>query len=135
MYCHGLFISELKKLALWAPAIVHHLCCFIVTCGGNRKKLTEPFISLQHHVVNKHHFPNNVFYKKCDLASLSKDETKKKEWLHMSLEVHEKIIRILPEKSVLEDLEQMTKLVSTTMLEVFRPVKIGYLPKKDVFQH
>ena len=39
----------------------------------------------------------------------------------MGLEAHEKIIRALPEKSLLGDLEQMTEQVNTTMLEV----KIG----------
>ena len=36
-------------------------------------------------------------------------------------------------KKLLGDLEQMTKQVNTTMLEVFHAVKIGYLPKKTCF--
>ena len=48
----------------------------------------------------------------------------------MGSEAHEKIIRVLSEKSLLGDLEQMTEQVNTTMLEVFHAVKIGYLPKK-----
>ena len=51
----------------------------------------------------------------------------------MGQEAHEKIIRVLSEKSLLRDLEQMTEQVNTTMLEVFRAVKIGYLPKKTCF--
>ena len=90
-------------------------------------------MALQHHVVNKHHFPNNVFYKKCDHAPLSENQTRKMEWLDMGSEAHEKIIRVLSEKSLLGDLEQMTEQVNTTMLEVFHAVKIGYLPKKTCF--
>ena len=55
------------------------------------------------------------------------------EWLDMGSEAHEKIIRVLSEKSLLGDLEQMTEQVNTTMLEVFHAVKIGYLPKKTCF--
>ena len=128
-----MLISELKLLARWAPAIVNHLHWSIFTCGRNGKELVEHFTSLQHHDVNKHHFPNNVFYKKCDHASLSEDETNKKEWFHMGSEAHEKIIRVLSKKSLLGDLEQMTKQVNTTMLEVFHATKIGYLPKKTCF--
>ena len=51
----------------------------------------------------------------------------------MGSEAHEKIIRVLSEKSLLGDLEQMTEQVNTTMLEVFHAVKIGYLPKKTCF--
>ena len=112
---------------------MNHLYWPIFTCGGKGKELVERFTSLQHHVVNKHHFPHNFFYKKCDHASLSEDETRKKEWFHVGSEVHEKIIRVLSEKSLLGDLEQMTEQVNKTMLEVFHAVKIGYLPKKTCF--
>ena len=100
------------------------------TCGGNGKELIERFTSLQYQVVNKHCFPNNVFCKKWDHASISDDETKKREWLHMGSEAHEKIIRILSERSLLGDLEQMTEQVNTTMQEVFHAIKIACLPKK-----
>ena len=49
----------------------------------------------------------------------------------MGSTAHEKIIRLLSEKSLLGDLEQMTEQVKTTTLEVFHAVKIGYLPKKS----
>ena len=71
--------------------------------------------------------------KKSDHASLSEYEIRKTEWLHMGSEAHEKIVRVLSEKKLLGDLEQMTKQVNTTMLEVFHAVKIGYLPKKTCF--
>ena len=51
----------------------------------------------------------------------------------MGSEAYKNIIRVLSEKSLLGDLEQMTEQVNTTMLEVFHAVKIGYLPKKTCF--
>ena len=87
---------------------MNHLYWSIFTCGGNGKELVECFTFLQHHVVNKHNFPNKVFYKKCDHASLSEDETRKKEWFYMGSEALEKIIRVLFEKSLVGDLERKT---------------------------
>ena len=51
----------------------------------------------------------------------------------MGSETHETIIRVLSEKSLSGDLEQMTEQENTTMLEVFHAVKIGCLPKKTCF--
>ena len=91
---------------------MNHLHWSLFTCGGNGKELAEHFLSLQHHVVNKHHFPNNVFHKKCGHVLLSEDETRIKEWRHMGSEAHEKIIRVLSGKNRLGDLEQMTEQVN-----------------------
>ena len=51
----------------------------------------------------------------------------------MGLEAHEKIIKVLFEKILLGDLEQMTEQVNTIMLVVFHALKIDYLPKKTCF--
>ena len=50
----------------------------------------------------------------------------------MGSEVHEKIIRVLSEKSLLGDLEQMTEQVNKTMLEVFHAAKLAIYQKRHV---
>ena len=52
----------------------------------------------------------------------------------MGSAAHDKLIKILSDKLLLEDMEHMTQQVNTTMLEVFHATKIGYLPKKTFFQ-
>ena len=51
----------------------------------------------------------------------------------MGSESHEKLWRILCEKTLLADLENMTEQVNTTMLEDFHALKIPYLPRKTFF--
>ena len=65
--------------------------------------------------------------------TLSEDDTRRKEWLQMGSESHEKLRKILCEKTLLTDLENMTEQIDTTMLEVFHALKIAYLAKKTFF--
>ena len=51
----------------------------------------------------------------------------------MGSESHEEQQKILCEKTLLADLENMTKQINTTMLEVFHALKIAYLPFKKTF--
>ena len=51
----------------------------------------------------------------------------------MGSESHEELQKILCEKMLLADLENMTKQINKTMLEVFHALKIAYLPKKTFF--
>ena len=129
MYC----LIDLKVFARWAQAIVHHLCWSIFTCGGNGKELVECFNSSQHHIVNKDKFPCNIYYKRCEHEALSEDDTRSKEWLEIWSVSHEKLRKILCEKTLLADLENMIEQVKTTMLEVFHAMNIAYLPKKTFF--
>ena len=118
IYC----LIDLKVLARWAQAIVNHLNWSIFTWVGNSKELVERFTSFQHHIVNKHKFPSSIYYKRCE------HDTRRKEWLEMGSENHEKLRKIMCEKMLLADLENMTEQVNTTMLEVYHALQIAYLP-------
>ena len=121
------------SLAWWAQAIINHFYWSIFTCGGNRKIIVDRFTFFLHHIVNKHKFPNKIYYKCCGHEALSEDDTRRKEWLEMGSENHEKLQKILCEKSLLADQENITEQVNTTILEVFHALKITYLPKKTFF--
>ena len=51
----------------------------------------------------------------------------------MESDSHEKLRKILCEKTLLADLENMANDVNTAMLKVFHTLKIVYLPKKTFF--
>ena len=51
----------------------------------------------------------------------------------MGSKSHEKLQKILREKTLLDDLENLTEQINTTMLEVFYGLKIAYLSKKTFF--
>ena len=44
---------------------------------------------------------------------------------------HEKLVKIISEKTLVADLEHMTEQVNTTLLEVFHAEKISYLPNRN----
>ena len=79
----------------------------------------ERFLSLKHHIVSKHTFPQNTYYKKCDHPPLSTEQSQRKQWLEMGSAVHGKLVKIISEKMLVADLEHMTEKVNTTLLEVF----------------
>ena len=51
----------------------------------------------------------------------------------MESKSHEQLQKILREKTLLDDRENLTEQINTTMLEVFYALKIPYLPKKTYF--
>ena len=51
----------------------------------------------------------------------------------MESKSHEQLQKILREKTLLDDRENLTEQINTTMLEVFYALKIAYLPKKTHF--
>ena len=124
---------ELKVFGNWAQAIINHLYWAIFTCNKNGKKLIERFLSLKYHIVNKHTFPQNIYYKKCDHPLLNTEQSQRKQWLEMGSAANEKLVKIISEKNLVADLEHMTKQVNTTLLEVFHPKKMSYLPKSTFF--
>ena len=129
-----LFIIDLKILAKWAPAVVNHLYWSIFTCNGNGKELVERFTSIIHHSVNRHVFTHNIYYKRCEHPALTADEKREKEWLVMGSAAHEKLVKVVTERSLLVDMEKLTEQINTTLLEVFHSVKIRYLPKSIFFR-
>ena len=47
---------------------------------------------------------------------------------------HEKLVKIISEKTIIADLEHMADKVNTTLLEIFHAKKVSYLPKSTFFR-
>ena len=92
------------------------------------QKIVECFTSFQHHILNKHEFPNNIYHKRCEHKALSEDDARRKDWREMGSKSHAKLLRKLCGKTLLADLENMTEQVNTAMLAVFHGLNIAYLP-------
>ena len=76
-------LVDTRILARWVQSIVNHLYWSISTCGGNGKELVERFVSLRHHLVNRHKFEHHEFYKECAHPPLDEDSRSSKEWLEL----------------------------------------------------
>ena len=95
---------ELKVLGNWAQAIINHLYWAISICNKNGKELIERFLSLKHHIANKLTFPQNTYYKKCDHPPLSTKQSQRKQWVEVGSAAHEKLVRIISEKTLVADM-------------------------------
>ena len=80
------------------------------------------------------HLSSKYMYKKCDHPQLSTEQSQRKQWLEMGSAAHEKLVKIISDKTLVADLEHMTEQVNTTLLEVFQAKKISYLPKSTFFR-
>ena len=139
---------ELKVLGNWAQSlsnllsiiaiikaiIINHLYWAIFTCNKNGKELIKRFLSLKHHIVNKHTLPQNTYYNKFADPPLSTKQSQRKQWLEMGSTVYEKLVNIISEKTLVADLEHMTKQVNTTLPEVFHAKKMSCLPNSTLFR-
>ena len=70
-----------EKLGEWIPSISNHFWWSVETCNGNAEVLKEKWLSVNEHIANRHSFPNNKHYKKCEHGELEPDPTRRKKWL------------------------------------------------------
>lgn len=122
-----------RVLAPWIPAIINHLYWAILTCNGNGKELVERFISIIHHVCNRHTWTGNKHYQKCAHKQYTAAEVRVKLWLKPGSPPHTALKNIVMQGQLMRDMEKMTDKIYTTYLEVFHSIKIRYLPKSVVF--
>lgn len=95
--------------------------------------MVERFLSVVHHVCNKHTFPG-VYYKKCEHAPYTPEESKERNWIKPGSGAHDVLLKVVKQARLVKDLHKLNKNVSTAGLEVFHSLKIRYLPKSIFFE-
>ena len=70
--------KKCSGLMPWIKSISNHLWWSAATCNGNPTLLKEKWISILHHITNKHSWSGSQFYKKCCHAKLTAQERKHK---------------------------------------------------------
>ena len=123
----------MKVLGNRAQTIINHLYWVIFTCNKNGKELIEGFLSLKHHISNKHTFPQNRYYRKRDHPLLSTEQSQKKQWLEMGSAAHEKFVKIIFIKRQLLILSIWPNKPMLSARSI-RCQKIYDLPKITLFQ-
>lgn len=122
------------ELGPWIQSIVNHLYWSVHTCNGDPNNLVERFLSVIHHVCNRHTFRSNTTYLRCAHRRYTEDEVRKRVWLKIGSPAHETLKKILLKPLMVKDLKKMNQHVFTTYLEVFHALKIRYLPKSIFFE-
>uniref|UniRef100_A0A673IHK2 Uncharacterized protein n=1 Tax=Sinocyclocheilus rhinocerous TaxID=307959 RepID=A0A673IHK2_9TELE len=127
---HGMWQKECQKLAIvakrkecgglgeWIPSIVNHLWWSAQTCEGNAEVLKEKWVSVIHHVTNRHDWPGNRHYHKCSHEPFDQLSERTKLWLSPGSEAHKALVRAVKDKRLLKDLDHLMKCIHTTTLEV-----------------
>lgn len=124
-----------EQLKPWIPSIINHLWWSATTCEGNSVLLKEKWLSVIHHVTNRHDWPGNQFYHKCAHQPYTQEVSRKKKWLIPGSAAHNALVGVVKDKRLLKDIEHLTKCVHTTLLEVYHSMYLKYLPKQMHFTH
>ena len=127
--------SGCSDLAPWIPSIVNHLWWCAETCGKDPDVLREKWLSVIHHVTNRHEWPGNRHFHRCEHEQLTPEQQRKKKWLKPGSAAHTALVNIVKDKLLLKDLAHLVEFVHTTSLEVYHALYLKYLPKLTHFTH
>ena len=127
--------SGCSDLAPWIPSIINHLWWCAESCNEDAEVLREKWLSVIHHVTNRHSWPGNKHFHKCEHQPLSPEQQRKKKWLKPGSPAHTALVNIVKDKLLLKDIVHLTKFVHTTSLEVYHSLYLKYLPKLQHFTH
>ena len=123
-----------EKLSQWVPSITNHFWWSIETCQGDAEILKEKWLSITNHVVNRHDFPTNKVFKKCQHDALNEGGRRKK-WLTPGSPPHNELIKIVHDTRLLKTLPHLTDCVRTTALEAYHSLYLTHLPKHTHYSH
>ncbi|XP_077094810.1 uncharacterized protein LOC143746700 [Siphateles boraxobius] len=125
--------KECEGLAEWITSIINHLWWCAQTCEGNAELLRERWVSIVHHVTNRHEWPGNRYYHKCPHEPLDEAVQRGKLWLKPGSVAHNSLVKTVTDKRLLKDLDNLTECVHTTTLEVYHSMYLKCLPKRTHF--
>lgn len=104
-----------------------------MTCEGNPQLLKEKWISILHHVADKHKWDSTELYNRCAHDPISPTAKQKTKWLPQGSPAHEALKQVVLDKRLLNDLDLLTKFIHTGVLEVYHSLYNKYFPKRQHF--
>ncbi|PFX13390.1 hypothetical protein AWC38_SpisGene22529 [Stylophora pistillata] len=122
-------------LSPWIPSIMNHLWWCAESCNKDAEVQQEKWLSVIHHVRNRHSWLGIKHFHKCDHQPLSREQQRTKKWLKTGSAAHTALVNTVKDKLLLKDLLHLTKFVHTTALEVCYSMYLKYLPKLQLFSH
>uniref|UniRef100_A0A8C6KCV0 Uncharacterized protein n=1 Tax=Nothobranchius furzeri TaxID=105023 RepID=A0A8C6KCV0_NOTFU len=124
---------ECEGLGECIPFIINHFWWCAQTCGGDADVMKEKWVSVIHHITNRHDWPGNRHYHCCAHEPLDETSQRSKLWLQPGSEVHQALVKIVKDKQLLKDLGHLTKVIHMTSLEVYHSMCLKFLPKNTHF--
>lgn len=116
--CHPETHDEWAGLGEWSPSIMNHSWWSAQNYEGDAEMLKEKWISVIHHVTNRHDRPGNTHYHRCAHEPLDEMSHGGELWLGPGSEAHDTLVTTVEDKRLLKDLDHPMKCIHTTSLEV-----------------
>lgn len=127
--------KENHELLEWIQSVSNHLWWCAQSCQGNAEVLHEKWVSILHHIVNKHNWRNSKHFCKCAHGPLSKNKERKTKWLQAGSAPHIALEEVVLNRKLLKDIKQLTEFHHTGNLEVYHSLLLKYVPKRKHFSY
>lgn len=124
-----------EDLIKWIQSVSNHLWWSAKTCNGDPEMLQEKWVSILHHVVNKHRWKKSTKFRKCSHGRLSRSKERKTKWLKPGSPAHIAMEEVVMNKKLLKDISKLTEFHHTGSLEVFHSLLLKYAPKRLHFSY
>ncbi|XP_052788440.1 uncharacterized protein LOC128223186 [Mya arenaria] len=118
-----------ERLSTWIKSVVNHLWWCCATCDGNGDVLVEKWLSIVHHVCNRHVFPRHHVTECCH-GRLEPTVERKTKWLKMQSPEHQALTNVVNNKLLVKDIRQLTLFCHTGALESYHALLLKYMPKR-----
>lgn len=124
-----------EVLLKWVQSVSNHLWWCAQTCNGDAEVLHEKWVSILHHVVNKHRWRNGKHFCKCIHGRLPRNKERKTKWLEAGSAAHIALEEVALNKKLLKDITKLTEFHHTGNLEVYHSLLLKYAPKRQHFSY
>ena len=128
-------LKSCQDLSRWIQSVSNHLWWSAATCNGDVKLLREKWVSVLHHVRNKHSWNDAELFRKCAHPCLTRREVKRKCWLKPGTPAYVALEEVVLQPKLLKDLANLTDFCHTGGLEVYHSMILKYCPKREHFSY
>jgi len=128
-------LKSCQDLSRWIQSVSNHLWWSAATCNGYVKLLREKWVSVLHHVRNKHSWNDEELFRKCAHPCLTHREVKRKCWLKPGTPAYVALEEVVLQPKLLKDLANLTDFCHTGGLEVYHSMILKYCPEGEHFSY
>jgi len=128
-------LKQCQDLSHWIQSVSNHLWWSAATCNGDVQLLREKWVSVLHHVRNKHSWNDAEIFLQCAHPRLNRREVRRKCWLEPGSAAYVALEEVVLKPKLLKDLAKLTNFCHTGGLEVYHSMMLKYCPKRQHFSY
>ena len=98
-----------NDLYVWIKPVCNHLWWVAQNCDHNTIKLKEMWLSLAHHVIDRHEWPSFDTYHQCSHEPLPLEVRQKKKWLKRGSPSFDALCTIIRDPVLVKDIQKLTR--------------------------